>query len=450
MPAEQPLETPSRSLTTGASMAAASRITVTAAGATTTIVLARVLGPEGWASYFVAVSLLTILMTATTLGVEHGIAYYVSSARWAASSAFRAALKVAMLAGVMGIVVAVAVRLAVPSAFAGLTVALTLVASLALPLALVWFYVSYIALAIDRYGVAMSLPAVQALFVLVLAVPAALLFGLAGAIAAVTLASIAVGVGAAEWGRRRLKGEAHEPPGQLRRAISFGVKGYAANTLQVVNYRLDIFVLAAVASTSAVGSYSLAVALTSLLWVLPRALADVLFPRVARLSALDDARGRAVVEAKSLRHVCLITIVSAVLFVPALRLLVVPIFGEDFRPAITLALILLPGAAAIAITSVVMATVVGRGKPMYSLYGALVITPLTFLLYVTLIPWLEADGAALASTVSYVGAFFLSSWFYGRATGTRVWSRLVPTRSEFSDLRELPRSLTVWAESLRR
>ena len=62
-------------------MGAASRIAIATAGAITTVILARVLGPDGWASYFLAQSLIVILLASTTLGIELGIAYYVSSAQ---------------------------------------------------------------------------------------------------------------------------------------------------------------------------------------------------------------------------------------------------------------------------------------------------------------------------------------------------------------------------------
>jgi O-antigen/teichoic acid export membrane protein len=219
--------------------------------------------------------------------------------------------------------------------------------------------------------------------------------------------------------------------------MSFGLKAYAATALQLANYRLDLFVLSAVAATAAVGRYSLAVALTSLLWLLPRAVSDVLYPRVARFSREGEEDQRELVERKSLRHVSLVTIVSTLLLVAVLEVLVVPVFGEEFRPAVNLGLILLPGAAAIAVSSVLAATVVGRGKPVYSLYVALVITPLTIVLYAIVIPWLEADGAAIASTVSYLGTFLLWCVLYGRATGRSVFPLLVPTRSELRDLRGL-------------
>ena len=450
MRAEPTLGVAPRPLTGGAVIAATSRVGVAVAGAIATVVLARVLGAEGWASYFVAQSLFLLLLAGSTLGAEHGVVYYVSSERWGARAAYRAALRISVCMGILGAAAGVAARLLVPSAFPGLSVGLTAVVVLGLPFALAWLYVSFIALATDRYEVSMSVPVVQALLVLALAAPAAVIFGLRGAVVGSTLATIAVGVAAVGWGGRRLPASGRSEPGQVRRAISFGIKGYVANALQLLNYRLDVFVLSAVASATVVGAYSLAVALTSLLWLLPKALSDVLFPRVARLSAGDEDSTRDMVETKSLRHVSLVTIVSVIAFVPALELLVVPVFGAEFRPAINLGLILLPGAAAIGISAVLAATIVGRGKPEYSLYGALIVTPPTIVLYAVLIPWLGDVGAALASTLSYLGAFLLVSWFYRRATGRRVTSLLIPTRSELEDLRALPHSLLAWAGGLRR
>ena len=80
-------------------MTAVGRVGVTAVGALTAVALARLLGPSGWGAFFVAQSLLVLLTVATTLGVEHGIVYYVSSGRWEARFAFGTALKVALATG---------------------------------------------------------------------------------------------------------------------------------------------------------------------------------------------------------------------------------------------------------------------------------------------------------------------------------------------------------------
>lgn len=427
-------EAPPRPLTGGAVMSAASRIWVTLASGLTTIVLARVLGPHDWGGYAIASSLVTILLAVTTLGVDQGIAYFVGAREWEPRAALGSALRMAGVAGTLGAAVGLVARVVVPSAFAGLPLWQVAVAVAGIPFGLALIYASSVTLASDRYEASMAMPAVQAALLLAVSIPLALLFDRSGAIVALTLAAAVVAVGAVVWARSRLPAAAPTQPGQLRRAISFGVKGYGANALQLVNYQLDLFILAAVASAAAVGHYALAVSATALLMVLPRSLSAVLYPRVARLSASGDHVKRAMVETKSLRHVSLIVILTSVAMAAGLELLVVPVFGADYRPAIKLGLILVPGAAAIGVSTVLAATVVGRGKPTYSLYGALITTPITIAMYGTLIPSFHATGAALASTLSYLLSFVLFCHFYRRVTGLHVLPLLVPTRSEFADL----------------
>lgn len=430
-------------------MAGASRIVATAAGALATVLLARMLGPESFGTYSIAASLVALLTAATTLGIEHGVVYFVSAGTWDARAAHLTSLKVSAVMGVTGAGIGIGTRVLFPSAFAGLSVGLTAVTIIGLPFALAWLYASYVALATDRYETYMLIPALQASAFLACTVVGAALFGVGGAVVGMTASSVVVGSASAVWGRRRLPRAGPNGKGELRRAMHFGIKGYAANALGIISYRADLFILASIASSAAVGRYSTAVAATSLLWVLPRALSDVLYPRVARLSAAGDDAALEMVEAKSLKHVSLITMLTAPVLVAALELLVVPVFGAGFRPAIDLALILLPGVALTGVTGVLVASVVGRGRPMYSLYAGLVTLPLTLALYAGLIPWLGASGAALASSLSYLFSFLLISWYYRRLTGRRVLPLLSPTRSELDDLRGLPRAALAWAGSLR-
>lgn len=432
-------------------MSGASRMTVAATGAATTIFVARLLGPDGAGGYAVAQSLIALLTVATTLGVEHGIAYYVSARRWGARDAQRAAQRVALVTGVLGAGAGALARILVPSAFADLALIPTLAAAAALPFALSWFYFTYVALAVDRYEAYVLPPAAQSMTALVLVTTLGAAFGLSGAVIGFALAHALTAAAVLLLARRttsradaRLVRPLERP---LRSAIRFGIKGYAANALQMLNYRLDVFVLAAVASAADVGHYSVAIAVTSVMWLLPAALGDVLFPRVAALSARgkNSDEMRAFVEAKSMRHTVVITGVSTAILALALLLLVVPVYGPAFRPAIDLGLILLPGVALVALVAPLSAMIVGRGRPGYSLVTALVTTPLTIALYLLLIPPLDATGAALASTISYGCNFILALFFYRRITGTAVLPLLIPTRSEIADYVALAPTLVSWA-----
>ena len=148
--------------------------------------------------------------------------------------------------GATGAAIALAVRLAAPSAFVMLPVWLTAVVVAGVPFSIAWLFTTAIALATDRYEAYVLPPAVQALLVLCLATSGGALFGLDGAVVGMTIASVIVGVGSAVWATRRTpRTIALGVPTPLRSALTFGLKGYAGNALQLVNYRLDLFVLAA-------------------------------------------------------------------------------------------------------------------------------------------------------------------------------------------------------------
>jgi O-antigen/teichoic acid export membrane protein len=430
-----------RPLARGALIASASRIVVASAGAATTIVIARILGPRGWATCTVAASFSAVIYVGSTLGVEHGIAYYVSSKRWAARSAFTSSMRVAACVGSVGAAIGIAVRLAVPSAFAGLPLWLATIVAGGVPFALACLYVSFISYATDRYEAATAIPAAQALLTLGLGVAGAGLYGVTGAIMGGAIATATVGVVSAMWGHRTFSDSTSPTSTRLGDAISFGVKGYLGNALQMINYRLDLFILASVASKVSVGQYGLAVAITTSMWLLPGALSDVLFPRIARLSVGEDAATRELVEAKSLRHTTLVVIATTAGLAAAFAFLVTPIFGQGFRPTERLGLILLPGSAAIGLAAVVSAIVVGRGKPSYGLYNSLITVPLTLGFYATLIPAYGATGAAAASSISYVLNLLIFCWFYRRVSGEPVWRSFVPTISELRDLRAIAEPL---------
>jgi O-antigen/teichoic acid export membrane protein len=444
-----------RPLTGGAVMGTASRLVVAVAGSAMTILVARLLGPEGAGNFAIALTVIFVLTVLTTLGVEHGVAYYVSSGRWGAAHAFATTQRVALGIGSLGAVLGVAGRLVVPSAFGDLTVAQTALVAGALPFALAWFYGSYVALAGDHYEAFVVPPAVQSLTLLVLGAGLILAFGISGALAALAASHVVVAGGLFVWSRRQWSGagEPEAEPGQLRRALAFGIKGYAANALQILNYRVDFFILSVVASTAALGHYSVAVAVTTVMWLLPQALSDVLFPRVAALSA--SAKGsaagtRAFVEAKSLRHTTLLVLVSVVALALALIILVVPIFGPGFEESVALGLIRLPGVALLGVGAIMSATIVGRGHPEYGLYTALISTPVTIALYAALIPSYKATGAALASSISFAINFALTILFYRRLTHRPVLPLLVPGLSELDDYRQLVPKIRGWLLGLRR
>ena len=74
----------------------------------------------------------------------------------------------------------------------------------------------------------------------------------------------------------------------LRTVIRFAAPAYAANVLQYLNYRLDLFLVAYFRDLRQVGLYALAATLTQLVWLISGAVATAVFARVG--AAADEPR----------------------------------------------------------------------------------------------------------------------------------------------------------------
>ena len=233
-----------------------------------------------------------------------------------------------------------------------------------------------------------------------------------------------------EWAHATIRpgGDSSSP---LRSAFRFGRRAWSADVLQFLNYRLDLFMLAACATRADVGRYSVAVSLTMLAWLAPAAIGHVLLPRTASLDSAAQT-GRLVESRRTgqppgvIRHTVVLQLPTGVAIV---GILLVrrhsPLHGPPFHQSIGLGLLLSPGVLILSIAKVISSVVTGRGFPQYSVYNVLISVPVTLSLYFILIPPLGATGAALASSASSTLTTVVAMYFYRRATGSSVRGAVV-------------------------
>jgi len=67
----------------------------------------------------------------------------------------------------------------------------------------------------------------------------------------------------------------------VKKSYAYGFKGWLGNIAISANTRIDQLILGGVASAEALGNYSIAVMLSELIWILPLALGQVIYNRVA-------------------------------------------------------------------------------------------------------------------------------------------------------------------------
>lgn len=428
----------------GTLLATAALVVPLAASAVLSLVIARLYGPASTGVMSLVMNLADVALQIFTLGLGAGITYLISRGEWPLRRAWPDLRRVAAGLGVTGALCGLACySLLKDTVLKGVTPTLAIVSLASLPFAMAWGFAAAAALGRDRYEAYALLEISSSAVLMLVGVALAIAWGLTGAVIGYTAANVFAAGVAAVWFRRTQAREPVLPDGpghsghELRRAARFGLQSWSANLLQLLNYRLDLFILAAVASRSAVGIYSIAVSITALGWVLPNAFQTVLFPRVASLDASADAGQISsatsdAAAARAVRHSVLMTGPTVVALI-ALVFLVPLIYGQSFQRAVGLGLILIPGVAGLGMAKVMSAVFSGRGFPRYALYITAMTVPITLALYLVLIPQLHATGAALASTLSYLISLVLSAIYFKRATAIPLRSALVPLRSDIID-----------------
>jgi O-antigen/teichoic acid export membrane protein len=209
--------------------------------------------------------------------------------------------------------------------------------------------------------------------------------------------------------------------GVLRDQIRYGAQGQIANLAQLFNYRLDQFLVAAFVSRAGVGHYTVAVGLGESVWWLSSSVALVLMPRLTEMSR-DEANE---VAPLACRDTLLASIAAAILLVIVSPWAIDILFGDDFSPARTPLILLMPGIVAASATRVLGSYLFSQGRIIYNTYATFIALGITIALDFVLIPTLEVEGAAIASSVAYVASLIATLYWYNRVSGSSVADALV-------------------------
>jgi O-antigen/teichoic acid export membrane protein len=241
---------------------------------------------------------------------------------------------------------------------------------------------------------------------------------------------------------RRLAGFGRPDGGLAREMVSFGLKSYGGRVLQFGNYRLDQWLVGSLAGSRELGLYSVAVAWSESLFILPRALMEAQRPfliRSDRLSAGAQA-------AMSFRVSTLLSTPLAVAVVVLAPFLCVTIFGPQFHGSIADLRILALGAFGIAAMKILGSALIAQERPLLEGLAAAVAFVATVALDLYFIPRHGGFGAALASTASYTLGGAAAAVIAARALHFPI-SLLWPRRE---DLREAGRESVSIARRVRR
>ena len=297
----------------------------------------------------------------------------------------------------------------------GIGTDVALIAALALVPNVVWQTISGVLLGLARIRlwnyVQLGSPLLTCLGLVVLVVW--LDTGVRGAVGAWTLANVVTAAGALVatrdlWLPLALPRIA-DSAGRLlaRLAVTMG----AVQVVNLVSYRIELFILDRYEGLDDVGLYSIAMQAAEAMWLIAAAVATA----VTAPAAHETERRAARLVARAALRGLLLTAAVAVA-VAALAPFVIPlVLGEAFEGATKPLLLLLPGVVVYApVTILVVYLSVRRGRPRLSLAVSVAAMALTLVSALVLIPPYGGAGAAAASTIGYAAGAALAWIFFAR------------------------------------
>jgi len=381
------------------------------------VVIARLLGPEGKGFYTLAVLFSTLLIIVANMGMHIATAYSVARGSYPKQLVFGNTIVLSLIMGFGSVIVGLGilsffhgtVMPNVPRLYAFLAVFL-------IPLAIVSRNTTYLFLGSGQIGYFNIFAVFHAAMeiTLTLLIVWGLEGGVVGAIVASFLAFCAsnVGillVGVKEFGKPQF--DLRRP--YLRDIFGYGAKVHVANILAFLNYRVVMFIVNAFLSPIQVGYYAVAVGIAEKLSVPSQAAGIALFPRVASGNDTDRNAFTPVVT----RNVLWLTALGMAFLYLINEWLVQFLYSAQFLPAADLLEILLPGMVFLSVTRILQNDIGGRGYPELTFIADVPTVLLNIILSLVMVPRIGVEGAAWAITVSYGLQLALISLIYRAVSG---------------------------------
>ncbi|MBC7231556.1 MAG: flippase [Actinobacteria bacterium] len=394
-------------------------------GIPASVILARMLGPEGRGIYALAMLLPTMIVTLGNLGIGPATVFYIARGDFRRQEIFGNDALLSLFIGGSGVLVGLVVVFFFRQAvFPGVSLNYLLIALTLVPLELFFSYVNCILLGAQRIKEYNYVQIIQS--VLFLAFIAFALLGAKGDVTGAVLAGIfswlIVNIIVFILAKRIADGIILKPnKTYIKKAAAYGAQAHLANILGFLNYRIDMFMVNIFLDPAAVGLYAIAVGLIEKIWMVSHSASTVLFPRIA--AEREEERQKDFTPLVA-RTVLWTTAIGALVLALLSRWIILFLFSEAFLPAVGALRALIIGVIMLSAGRVLANDLAGRGFPRLNIYTGLAAVVTNVALNSIWIPRYGIVGAAWASTASYSVTFLLALFFYCRISGNR-WTKVI-------------------------
>ena len=220
------------------------------------------------------------------------------------------------------------------------------------------------------------------------------------------------------------RGEPVDRRSYVRMALKVGATGLVS----LLNYRADLYIVAAFLTPADLGLYSVAVSAAEMLLVPTQVAALVTSPHIGGLDHASAVR----LAARCVRNNLLIASSVCLVFLILAPFVVKLLYGDAFLGLVPSLRILLVGVVALALGSPISNYYTLKlGKPEIPLVLSGLSAAICIACAVVLVPHIGIAGAALASTIAYVAGQGLGIAYFSRVAHVGTRAILIPTRDDF-------------------
>ena len=398
------------------------------------IIVAHWLGAEGTGQLAVINVAVATVVQVCSFGLPSANTYFIAQdARQLRTAATNSLIFVLVVGSALAVGLSYLAKVRIEW-FGYVSASLIELASVAIPAQLITLVGLNILLAVGKIREFNLLDLIGQSFVLINAVVALIVlrFGLTMLVflnvAASALVSVIVGMLIVNAAQKLERSQWRPDASLLARMIRYGIKFHISILAGAIIFRADLLVVNHFRGAAEAGVYSIATQFGMMLMLLPGVIATLLFPRV---TAEQDARGET--TALVTRYTAFVTLFCCLAAVPFSFLLPL-IYGAEFSAASQLLLILLPGVYLVGLESVLVQHLNALGLPRIIPFFWVVTLVINVTLVFLWVPRMGAQGAAVASTLSYGLIFAFVTREFLASTGQSFSNVFILRRSELRQL----------------
>lgn len=406
------------------------------------ILFARVLGPERKGVLNVALLVPTTAITLFNLGIGYSTVFHVARGAISPSAALRNNTRLALLIGIASMTLASAVIWrGASSLFPGIGRRELYGSLMYIPFGLLAAFSIAVVQGLQDFPsfnrIALS-SQVSGLLLSVLTVWV-LDLGVLGAIAAMSGGQL-LGFATTRWVLHRRTADRWDAgfSSYVRTVLPYGLSANVNTISEFAVRHVDQFLVNLFLGPTQAGIYVLAGGLAERVAIMSSSPSAVMLPRISELEGSNDIRQQLtpIVARHVLWSIVIIGLAAAVLA----SALVTALYGEAFASAAAVFRILLPGTIMLSVTRVLASDIAGRGRPGVNARISLAGVALTVSLDVVLIPRIGIQGAAAAFSMAAAISTLLTIGYYCRLAVVPWTSILILRRTDLERLGRVART----------